>query len=454
MTTPFTTDRRMRWVLRKNPDRLVLPGHPDWLYSPPAPVTAVQAMTVRLRGWANGSTAVLPDRAALNFLTNITASGQRPNTVDGSGNRLWVGPDPARTANAGNSFAGATESNGYAGLTVVGSPTTSVDFKATANNQVITGKYVWGRIDLGTFTGCQVFDNVVRGTLLRGTDTSYIMGQGDNMRGANIYDNLIWGRPVTVPATYNGKPMLAAGVAPGPGAGGVDNTNGWANDGLRGGGYAARRNEIRACGDGVGLTGQVGGVTLEGNWIHDNGYCEWDDPDDTGNYVDGTGATVAGNGYYMGFPGNYTHGDGVQFHRGKVYRIRGNVIGGTQANGRWAHNTGHFNDIRNNDDMYNSAFMIQQEVDATEANRIDDVIIENNLLGGGIATINMTVKNGNTLPGVIVRNNRFMRKTTGTGQTAIFYILIPLAGGQPTMGQYSNNVMDDTGLPVPYSAGG
>jgi hypothetical protein len=452
MTSPFTTDRRLGWIAKKNPDRLILPFHPDWLYSPTIPVTTRQAMTSRVRGWGSGSTAVLPDRAALNFLSNITTSGQRPNAVDGSGNRLWVGPDINAAATNG-----ACEANGYSGLTEWGTSTTSRDFNASSNNQIIEGMYVWGRIYTGTFTGVKIRNCVIRGPLTRGTDTSHITGhasQVDDLGDAVIEDCLIWGRPVTVPATYNGKPLLAAGVAPGPGVGGVDNTNGWANDGIRGGRYTVRRTEIRATGDGIGLTGQIGNVTIEGCWIHDNGYCEWNDPDDTGNYVNSAGQTVAGAGYYMGYPGNYTHGDGVQFHRGKVYRIRGNVIGGTQANGRWAHNTGHYLDIVGNDDMYNSSFMIQQEVDATEANRIDDVIIENNLLGGGIATINMTVKNGNTLPGVIIRGNRFMRKTTGTGQTAIFYILIPLAGGQPTMGQFSNNVMDDTGLPVPYSAGG
>ena len=271
------------------------------------------------------------------------------------------------------------------------------DLTATANNQIIENQEIFGSINLKSFTGVTIRNCVIWGTLATGVDTAHIIFAGDNGRGAIIEDTRINGRG-----------------------------NVWCSA-IRGGNYTMRRTEITNTPDGICLTSAIGNVTVEASWIHNGFFQEWT-------------ATTPNMPYAGAY---YTHVDGVQFHRGKNYTFRGNMIGGSSYNAK--HHTGHLADIRGADDMYNSAFMIKQEVDNTPANRIENVLIENNWLAGGQATLNLTTGNDNTFATTIIRNNRFIRSTTNPNQLYI------LSGAN--LGKLTNNVFDDNGAPVTISKG-
>lgn len=270
------------------------------------------------------------------------------------------------------------------------------DVVASADGQVIENLEVFGSINLRSFTGVTIRNCVVWGTMATGTDTAFIIFGSENGRSAVIEDCRLNGRG-----------------------------NVWCS-GVRGGNYTMRRTEITNASDGVSLTSQIGNVTVEACWIHNGYYMEWS--------ADTPNMPKQG--------GNYTHVDGVQFHRGKNYTFRGNMIGGTRCPAKYQ--TGALAQIQAADDMYNSAFMIKQEVDNTAANKIENVLIESNWLAGGGATINIASGRDNTFSSLIIRNNRFVRSTWGPQM----YILTP-----PGYGTLSNNVFDDDNQGVPISKG-
>jgi hypothetical protein len=270
------------------------------------------------------------------------------------------------------------------------------DYTATADNQIIENLEVYGTINTKTFNNVVVRNCVVWGTQATGTFTAFIMSSGENGRGLTVED-----------CRFNGR------------------NNPWVS-GMRGGNYTIRRTEITGAADGLSLTSALGNVTAEANWLHNGYYAEWD--------ATTTGVPAQG--------GYYTHTDGVQFHRGKNYVIRGNLIGGTRNPAD--HHTGKAATIAAGDDFYNSAFMIKQEVDATPANKIENVLIENNWLTGGVSTINISSGNGNTFNTLIIRNNRFTRSTWGNQM----YIL-----QSPGLGTITGNVYDDTNTPITISKG-
>jgi hypothetical protein len=271
------------------------------------------------------------------------------------------------------------------------------DIKATHDGQVFTDLELWGSIDLGEFRNVVVRNCIIRGTAVTGKDTSFVHGSGDDNRGLLIEDSVLAGRG-----------------------------NIWCSA-MRGGNYTIRRTELTWIPDGLCLTSPLGNVTAEGCWIHNGMYKEW------------TASTLnmpRSNGYY-------SHTDGVQFHRGKNYVLRGNMIGGVRAPAKH-HTLGSSVAINSADDMYNACLMIKQEVDASAANKIENVLIENNWFMGGAASINLTAGRGNTFSSTIVRNNRFIRSTWGRQ----YYIL-----RTPGSGQFLNNVFDDDSSPVPISRG-
>lgn len=320
-------------------------------------------------------------------------------------------------------------------LAQFGSPSTSTDFVITANNQVVQNLEIWGRVDLRSFSGVTIKNCIIHGTLLRGTDTAHVIAQGDDLRGATITDSALVGRPVTVAASFNGVTN--------PDAGKVNLANEWVG-GIRGGHYTVLRTEIRNTSDGLSLTSQVGSVTAKGCWIHDGWFNEW------------TAAQHTPSGgpahYYPYSTGteHYTHVDGIQFHRGRNYSFVGNRIGGTRVPG--AHNAtpSQKTAINGGDDMYNAALMIKQEVDASAANKIENVLIDRNWLEGGAATINITWGNNNHFETVTISNNRFPRSTWGSQ----FYVLRSHDDAGVFVGNFSNNVFEDNNAPVPISNGG
>ena len=271
------------------------------------------------------------------------------------------------------------------------------DIKASYNGQVFTDLELWGSIDLGEFRNVVIRNCIIRGTAATGRDTSFVYGSGDDNRGLLIEDSALAGRG-----------------------------NIWCSA-MRGGNYTIRRTELTWIPDGLCLTSPLGNVTAEGCWIHNGMYKEWT----------ATTLNMPRSGGY------YSHTDGVQFHRGRNYVLRGNMIGGVRVPAKH-HTAGSLMAINSADDMYNACLMIKQEVDASAANRIENVLIEKNWFMGGAASINMTAGRGNTFTSTIIRNNRFIRSTWGKQ----YYIL-----RTPGSGQFSNNVFDDDSTPVPISRG-
>jgi hypothetical protein len=319
-------------------------------------------------------------------------------------------------------------------LAQLGTPSTSTDFVVTANHQVVQNLEIWGRVDLGTFTGVTIRNCIIHGTLLRGVDTAHVIARGDDLRGATIIDSALVGRPVTVPASFNGVVN--------PDAGKLNRANEWSG-GVRGGNYTVLRTEIRNTSDGLGLTSQLGRVTAKGCWIHDGWFNEW-----TPAQATPSGGPARYYPYSTGTQ-HYTHVDGIQFHRGKNYTFVGNRIGGTRVPG--AHNAtpSEQDAINGGDDMYNGALMIKQEVDASLANKIENVLIDRNWLEGSAATVNITWGNANRFESLTFSNNKFPRSTWGSQ----LYILRSRDDGGVGVGNFSNNVFEDTGAPVPINNG-
>ncbi|MEO7736059.1 MAG: discoidin domain-containing protein, partial [Kofleriaceae bacterium] len=319
-------------------------------------------------------------------------------------------------------------------LTQLGTPSSSTDFVVTANNQVVQNLEIWGRVDVDTFSNVTIKNCIIHGTLQRGVGTAHVIGRGNDLRGATIIDSALVGRSVTVPAAFDGVPN--------PDAGTVNRANEWSG-GINGGNYTVLRTEIRNTSDGLSLISQVGNATAKGCWIHDGWFNEW---------TEAQASPSSGTARYYPYStgtAHYTHVDGIQFHRGRNYTFVGNLIGGTRVPG--AHNATPSEklSINTGDDMYNAALMIKQEVDATAANKIENVLIDRNWFQGGAATINITWGNNNHFETVTLSNNRFTRSTWGNQ----FYVLRSHDDSGVGVGNFSNNVFEDDGTPVTISNG-
>lgn len=270
------------------------------------------------------------------------------------------------------------------------------NLNATANSLVIENIEVWGSVNLGTYQSATIRNSIIHGTTATGTFTPCIIGANENLRGLVVQDSRIIGQ---------GNPWC---------------------EGIRGGNYTVRRSELSNLPNSLSLISQLGNVTAEACWIHNGLYREWE----------AWTPNMPPAGDY------YTHTDGIQFHRGSNYVFRGNMIGGVRVPGE--HHTGMAAKIASGDDFYNACFMIKQEVDDSEANKITDVLIEKNWLMGGSASINLASGRDNDFSTLVVRNNRFIRSTWGDQ----WYILRP-----GSLGVFQNNVFDDTGEPVTISKG-
>ncbi len=116
--------------------------------------------------------------------------------------------------------------------------------------------------------------------------------------------------------------------------------------------------------------------------------------------------------------GGGPHADAFQFATGHNCWLVGNNLGGTRDSAGYVLWPNDGDPGNTGNDFANSALMIQQE-GSTYASTADEyirnVIIELNVLGGGIATVNMNVKFGNNLAGVTVRNNKFRQRSSGWG---------------------------------------
>jgi hypothetical protein len=185
------------------------------------------------------------------------------------------------------------------------------------------------------------------------------------------------------------------------------------------------RCEIRGSVDGLSLGSPSTSdqpTQIYGCHIHDGTYYSWTAP-------------ATGDGHSDG----QTHNDGIQIASGKNIHIKGNYIGGAPST------TGNIND---GDDFHNSCIIIGQGTSkpTDPAYTIGTVLVEENWFEGSVDAVNLVRASGNTLPGVSVLNNRFIRRTNGT-----MYMSRPPA--PYFAGTISGNVIDDDGSPVPISQG-
>ena len=375
-------------------------------------------------------------------------------------------------------------------LTQWGSSTTNTDFivgtnraptqttGALGNNQIVENMEIWGRVNVGSFTGVTVKNCIIHGTLIRGVDTAHIIAQGDDHRGATYIDNKLCGRPVTVPTTYTPVGGTTSETLPNPGT--INKANEWCG-GLRGGNYTIRRCEITNVSDGLN---NVYNALIEGNWIHGAWFNEWDVANATT-----SGASQANSHFYPYSTGttHYTHCDGIQFSVGKNITVRGNYIGGLHVPG--AHNVtpSQAPQIRTGDDFYNSCILIKQENDtktvggvtSTDTNKnLEFILIEKNWFYGAVCAINWPTDAYTLAPTdatyktVVFRSNKFTRASW----TSPLYILTPLVSGVPQVGDrtsgvtwtptvtdpllvkpgaagWTGNVFEDTGAAVTISQG-
>ncbi len=358
-----------------------------------------------------------PTRARVSRLKATTGSGAAPTPYVNPRNSLTIGqynPRDTTIANHGKVY-GTLEQDPLAPARVP----FQGDFTCTSNNQIVENLEIFGSINTRAFTNVTVRNCTVYGppstSSWWGTLRGPIYSSSSQMNGLLVEDTL-------------------------------------------------RRVEISNHQDGPSFTSTTGNVTIEGSYLHDALFSEFSQAQ-----VD-SGEHPAGGS-------NYTHCDGLQWHVGKNYLIRGNFIGGVRE--PWDHHIGREAEINSGDDWYNAALMIKQEVSNAEANFIDNVIIENNWLWGGASTVNITSPGASAsgpknymVPkdaadgrparvGVIIRNNTFLRSTwedklktrlnsdgnimEPSGQA---YVLRDL-----NMGVFQNNTFPD-GVAVPIRSGG
>ena len=404
----------------------------------------------------------------------------KPYVYDGSGNWIGVGVATMAGANPRDSLVygtykpDSTTTGPLPGVTLTqwGSSSATTNFTvgtdkaptqttgAAGNNQIVENMEIWGTVNLGAFTNVTIKNCIIHGTLDRGIDTAHIIASGDNLRGALIIDTKICGRPVTVPATYTPIGGSTSETLPNPGF--VNNANEWCG-GVRGGNYTIQRCEITNISDGLN---NVYSTLIEGNWLHGAWYNEWDVANATT-----SGATQANSHFYPYSTGtlHYTHNDGIQFSVGKNITVRGNYIGGVHVPGAHNASPSEATQIRTGDDFYNSCILIKQENDqktvggvtSTDTTKnLEFILIENNWFYGAVCAINWPsdiytlAPTDATYKTVVFRSNKFTR----AGWTSPTYILAPLSGGVPQVGDRTNGVnwtpvITDPLLVAPGAAG-
>lgn len=227
-------------------------------------------------------------------------------------------------------------------------------------------------------------------------------------------------------------------------------------DGVRGNNFTMRYCEIKRTVDGWGaVAGAYYGPTLLENCRIHNGYYIA--------YMDPTNGLPNNYQPYPGFLNQNdrrTHNDGVQIQAFANNTIRGCFIGGARAplgsNGAGVKqaNRDYLNPAHQPviaavdaaDDYSNTAIIVQNSVPSGGP---VGALIELNWLAGGDATVNLFASTTDTLGGVIVRNNRFVRQSQFPASDGFNGYAIHKAS--VCTSTISANVWDDTGLAVPIT---
>jgi hypothetical protein len=218
-------------------------------------------------------------------------------------------------------------------------------------------------------------------------------------------------------------------------------------DCINGGNYTARYCEFTRGVDGIGANA-VGNATIECCRIFNGYYTAWWDDSAgakrTASYTDTLG--VVHNPPFPAQASGDVHTDGVQIQGQSGWVLRGNYIGGVRGSSALnvqldptvSADQAIITALDNGGDFVNSSLIINA-IAATPVG----AVVELNWLHGGNARLNMSTVSGDTLTGVTVRDNRFIRSTWAGGGG---YYIYAAANYQATL---SNNVYDDTGMPVP-----
>jgi hypothetical protein len=236
--------------------------------------------------------------------------------------------------------------------------------------------------------------------------------------------------------------------------------------GFHGANFRVRRTEVRNVQDPFNLVGPNGidpvAVTdqetlIELCWIHKGDYA---------------------NNVYPPSDGQ-PHSDPIQWNTGRNYTVRGNYIGGQRdMTGFWTWPTGgaapYVGEGYNAGDDFFAALMLRQEVDNSDTNRLENILIEKNWFEGGAYGINhyYDPTRPNTFSTTTVQDNRFIPRPVGSNWNRTYYgtgfgqpsqlVVLPsswydgfyILRSNAITATYSNNVNDVTGAPVPIQNGG
>lgn len=420
MTTPLSTyARTYQGVI--NPDTSIVcksRNAIDVIVTPPPTPNVVR---YRLAGVDAKVTATPPN------------SNNRDTVIYDWRNAVRIGRDPAyRALWCGLPPGGPTltryPASGDADTYNVG----PADYRADLGYHVVENKDIYASVNVGSLPNVHIRRNIIRGSTLFKV-TASVIGNGSNLNGAQIYDNDMFGRNV------------------------------WC-EGVRGSNYHLYRNHMQQFPDFIGLTVALanggGSVVAEGNYFHNGFYNEWD-------------ATTPNMPPH---PNYYVHCDGTQFHVGKHYTLRGNFYGGQKAYDPvtkigYKHHTGHLADIQAADDCFNSGILVKQEVNNAPNNLIEDILIEDNVIMGCEAGMNITAGvddafgPANPLSSLTVRNNKWIEMfVDGVGGSIAANQLYMLRGasidgpGHATIAHSTHTFVDpvtfaDTGRLIPVRNG-
>ena len=158
------------------------------------------------------------------------------------------------------------------------------------------------------------------------------------------------------------------------------------------------------------------------------------------------------------------HCDGAQIMQGANLWITGSMIGGVRDSvgyTTWP-NTGNPGNTGN--DYANACLMIKQEgtYSSGDVHWLTNILIENNFLEGGSATVNSAVNSGNDLSGVTVRNNKFFARqygwglnvdTNGTPTSSHSGYGWQVAMSGTPVPSWSGNTVYETGVTIPFVMG-
>lgn len=371
----------------------LVPDIPRTPLIPPPPVLLEQDVVTRIRGRAFG----------------VAAAGGRDNVLYNTTNALlfptaaWSTYGGILPASSLTRFPASGEGDYTVPASAANSvPATLPQFGVTSTGSSGAGTPIqnmefFGVPRLGTlanvwFKNCRFWGTTATGALTGALEASSL-----NLRGALLTDCEVI----------------------------VRNNNTW-HTGIRGSNYIIARTEVTGASDGLSWNAAGGNVRVYGSWIHNGAYDEW----------------AAGDTTMPSQGSNYLHCDGIQGAMGPNYYAKGCYIGGAKLGQYQPHATPSARaNIIAGDDFFNSAMLLAQAANSP----LLTGLVEQSVLFGGGATVNVATSNGYDLAGFEFKDNIFPYRPGGGGQ---WYILKPANCNCV----FTNNRHPD-GVAVPIVAG-